>query len=239
MKSYKKKKEEIILLKEINGLLMSSKEIEKNYFLNKSQDNESQGKENEKNNLMENKNALEKQMRCLKFILNNLENNYGFKSPYHPYHEEFIDKNSSNEKENITKEISNNIIDLYNSKKFNLCYNLWKKYDFHLLLGISKERNFDMLKYLNRLRDRYSRRNILINELKEINNFNDYNKKDNKKLINQNTNSFSNRNLINNSIDQNNSQRSITDIYNFKLSENEKILQTLKKQINSMQNSNK
>ena len=236
MKSYKKKKEEIILLKEINGLLMSSKEIEKNYFLNKSQDNESQGKENEKNNLMENKNALEKQMRCLKFILNNLENNYGFKSPYH---EEFIDKNSSNEKENITKEISNNIIDLYNSKKFNLCYNLWKKYDFHLLLGISKERNFDMLKYLNRLRDRYSRRNILINELKEINNFNDYNKKDNKKLINQNTNSFSNRNLINNSIDQNNSQRSITDIYNFKLSENEKILQTLKKQINSMQNSNK
>ena len=236
MKSYKKKKEEIILLKEINGLLMSSKEIEKNYFLNKSQDNESQGKENEKNNLMENKNALEKQMRSLKFILNNLENNYGFKSPYH---EEFIDKNSSNEKENITKEISNNIIDLYNSKKFNLCYNLWKKYDFHLLLGISKERNFDMLKYLNRLRDRYSRRNILINELKEINIFNDYNKKDNKKLINQNTNSFSNRNLINNSIDQNNSQRSITDIYNFKLSENEKILQTLKKQINNMQNSNK
>ena len=236
MKSYKKKKEEIILLKEINGLLMSSKEIEKNYFLNKSQDNESQGKENEKNNLMENKNALEKQMRSLKFILNNLENNYGFKSPYH---EEFIDKNSSNEKENITKEISNNIIDLYNSKKFNLCYNLWKKYDFHVLLGISKERNFDMLKYLNRLRDRYSRRNILINELKEINNFNDYNKKDNKKLINQNTNSFSNRNLINNSIDQNNSQRSITDIYNFKLSENEKILQTLKKQINNMQNSNK
>ena len=236
MKSYKKKKEEIILLKEINGLLMSSKEIEKNYFLNKSQDNESQGKENEKNNLMENKNALEKQMRSLKFILNNLENNYGFKSPYH---EEFIDKNSSNEKENITKEISNNIIDLYNSKKFNLCYNLWKKYDFHLLLGISKERNFDMLKYLNRLRDRYSRRNILINELKEINNFNDHNKKDNKKLINQNTNSFSNRNLINNSIDQNNSQRSITDIYNFKLSENEKILQTLKKQINNMQNSNK
>jgi len=236
MKSYKKKKDEIILLKEINGLLMSSKEIEKNYFLNKSQDNESQGKENEKNNLMENKNALEKQMRSLKFILNNLENNYGFKSPYH---EEFIDKNSSNEKENITKEISNNIIDLYNSKKFNLCYNLWKKYDFHLLLGISKERNFDMLKYLNRLRDRYSRRNILINELKEINNFNDYNKKDNKKLINQNTNSFSNRNLINNSIDQKNSQRSITDIYNFKLSENEKILQTLKKQINNMQNSNK
>ena len=236
MKSYKKKKEEIILLKEINGLLMSSKEIEKNYFLNKSQDNESQGKENEKNNLMENKNALEKQMRSLKFILNNLENNYGFKSPYH---EEFIDKNSSNEKENITKEISNNIIDLYNSKKFNLCYNLWKKYNFQLLLGISKERNFDMLKYLNRLRDRYSRRNILINELKEINNFNDYNKKDNKKLINQNTNSFSNRNLINNSIDQNNSQRSITDRYNFKLSENEKILQTLKKQINSMQNSNK
>ena len=237
MKSYKKKKEEIILLKEINGLLMSSKEIEKNYFLNKSQDNENQGKEKEKNNLIENKNVLEKQMRSLKYILNNLENNYGFNSPYH---EEFIDKNNLNEKENITKEISNNIIDLYTSKKFNLCYNLWKNYDFHLLLGISQERNFDMLKYLNRLRDRYSRRYFLINELKKINGLGDNNiKDDNKKLINQNTNSFSNKNLINNSSDQNISQRSITDIYNIKVSENEKILQTLKKQINNMQNSNK
>ena len=237
MKSYKKKKEEIILLKEINGLLMSSKEIEKNYFLNKSQDNENQGKEKENNNLIENKNVLEKQMRSLKYILNNLENNYGFNSPYH---EEFIDKNNLNEKENITKEISNNIIDLYTSKKFNLCYNLWKNYDFHLLLGISQERNFDMLKYLNRLRDRYSRRYFLINELKKINGLGDNNiKDDNKKLINQNTNSFSNKNLINNSSDQNISQRSITDIYNIKVSENEKILQTLKKQINNMQNSNK
>ena len=236
MKSYKKKKEEIILLKEINGLLMSSKEIEKNYFLNKSQDNENQGKEKENNNLIENKNVLEKQMRSLKYILNNLENNYGFNSPYH---EEFIDKNNLNEKENITKEISNNIIDLYTSKKFNLCYNLWKNYDFHLLLGISQERNFDMLKYLNRLRDRYSRRYFLINELKKINGLGDNNiKDDNKKLINQNTNSFSNKNLINNSSDQNISQRSITDIYNIKVSENEKILQTLKKQINNMQNSN-
>ena len=221
MKSYKKKKEEIILLKEINGLLMSSKEIEKNYFLNKSQDNENQRKENEKNDLMENKNVLEKQMRTLKFILNELEENYKFNSPYH---EEFIDKNNSNEKENITKEISNNIIDLYNSKKFNLCYNLWKKYDFHLLLGISEERNFDMLKYLNRLRDRYSRRINLINNLKEINHKKNY---------------FSNMNLFNGSNDQFNSQGSISDIYNLKLSENEKILQTLKKQINDIQFSNK
>ena len=51
MKSYKKKKEETIFLKEINGLLLSSKEIEKNYFLSQSQNNINSKVENEKNNL--------------------------------------------------------------------------------------------------------------------------------------------------------------------------------------------
>ena len=55
-------------------------------------------------------------------------------------------------------------------KKFNLCYNLWKKFDFNLLLGISEERNFDMLNYLNKLRDRYEERVDLIREIKLIKN---------------------------------------------------------------------
>ena len=157
MKSYKKKKEETIFLKEINGLLLSSKEIEKNYFLSQSQNNINSKVENEKNNLSEDKKLLERKMRSLKYILKNLEKNYGFNSPYH---NEFKDKINSKENENMTQEISNNILELYLSKKFNLCYNLWRKYEFQLLLGISEEKNFDMLKYLNKVRDRYDIRII-------------------------------------------------------------------------------
>ena len=173
-------------------------------------------------------------MRSLKYILKNLEKNYRFNSPYH---NEFIDKINSKENENMTQEISNIIIELYSSKKFNLCYNLWRKYEFQLLLGISEEKNFDMLKYLNKIRDRYDERINLIKKIKE--------KNENKKpgldinTINKNTNHYSNTNIINDSNSQNNSRISNSELYNIKLSENEKMLQTLKRQINNFKNINK
>jgi hypothetical protein len=229
MKSYKKKKEETIFLKEINGLLLSSKEIEKNYFLSQSQNNINSKVENEKNNLSEDKKLLERKMRSLKYILKNLEKNYGFNSPYH---NEFKDKINSKENENMTQEISNNILELYLSKKFNLCYNLWRKYEFQLLLGISEEKNFDMLKYLNKVRDRYDIRINLIKKIKER----DENNKSN--FNNLNKTHYSNID-INNSNSQNNSRISNNELYNLKLSENEKILQTLKRQINNIKNGKK
>ena len=229
MKSYKKKKEETIFLKEINGLLLSSKEIEKNYFLSQSQNNINTKVENEKNNLSEDKKLLERKMRSLKYILKNLEKNYGFNSPYH---NEFKDKINSKENENMTQEISNNILELYLSKKFNLCYNLWRKYEFQLLLGISEEKNFDMLKYLNKVRDRYDIRINLIKKIKER----DENNKSN--FNNLNKTHYSNID-INNSNSQNNSRISNNELYNLKLSENEKILQTLKRQINNIKNGKK
>ena len=223
MKSYKKKKEETIFLKEINSLLLSSKEIEKNYFLSHNQNNINTREENEKNNLSEDKKLLERKMRSLKYILKNLENNYGFNSPYH---NEFKDKINSNENKTMTQEISNNILELYLSKKFNLCYYLWRKYDFQLLFDISEEKNFDMLKYLNKVRDRYNTRINLIKKIKER----DENNKSN--FDNHNKTHYSNID-INNSNSQNNSRVSNYELYNLKLSENEKILQTLKRQINN------
>ena len=229
MKSYKKKKEELIYLKEINGLLITAKDVEKEYFLSQNKNNENLKDENEKNNLIENKKSLERQMRSLKYILNNLERNYGFNSPYH---EEFNCKIESKENKNMTEEVSNQIIEFYSSKKFNLCYNLWKKYDFQLLLGISEERNFDMIKYLNKLRDRHERRINLIEEIKGQN----INKVNNN--IKSNQNHYINSNVNNNSNVQNSSQMSLNDLYNIKLSENEQILETLKKQIDNIKNKN-
>ena len=229
MKSYKKKKEELIYLKEINGLLITAKDVEKEYFLSQNKNNENLKDENEKTNLIENKKSLERQMRSLKYILNNLERNYGFNSPYH---EEFNCKIESKENKNMTEEVSNQIIEFYSSKKFNLCYNLWKKYDFQLLLGISEERNFDMIKYLNKLRDRHERRINLIEEIKGQN----INKVNNN--IKSNQNHYINSNVDNNSNMQNSSQLSLNDLYNIKLSENEQILEKLKKQIDNIKNKN-
>jgi hypothetical protein len=229
MKAYKKKKEELIFLKEINSLIINAKDFEKEYLINKNKSNEKQIENNQKIILLDKKRALERDMRNLKYILNNLERNYGFNSPYH---EEFNCKIESKENKNMTEEVSNQIIEFYSSKKFNLCYNLWKKYDFQLLLGISEERNFDMIKYLNKLRDRHERRINLIEEIKGQN----INKANNN--IKSNQNHYINSNVDNNSNMQNSSQMSLNDLYNIKLSENEQILETLKKQIDNIKNKN-
>ena len=230
MKAYKKKKEELILLKEINSLLINAKETENEYFINENKASKNNTEEDTKNYLRENKKILEKEKKSLKFILDNLEKNYRFNSTYN---EEFENNIISKKIENLTEESSKKIIELYSMKKFNLCYNLWKKFDFNLLLGISEERNFDMLNYLNKLRDRYEERVDLIREIKLIKNAENINNNSND--INQQNNNYNSRRPLQNIADnQKFGQISFNNLYNLKLSENTKLLEKLKNQVNYM-----
>ena len=231
--SNKEKKVEELFLKEINALINNAKEIEKEYAKNNDKKVNSDEINKKKNiNLNINNNnininnkeqkLLERQLRGLKSILGCLENNYGFNSPYH----EELKKKFENE-ENMTEEISNQIIKLYYSKNFNLCYNMWKKYDFKLLLGVSPERSFDMLKYLNKIRDRYENRVHIIDSINKINLTNvDYNNYNNQSAFISNYNNISNY--------KDNSQLSNSDIYNIKLNENEIFTQKLRKQVDNI-----
>ena len=230
MKAYKKKKEELILLKEINSLLINAKETENEYFINENKSSKNNTEEDAKNYLRENKKILEKEKKSLKFILDNLEKNYRFNSTYN---EEFENNIISKKIENLTEESSKKIIELYSMKKFNLCYNLWKKFDFNLLLGISEERNFDMLNYLNKLRDRYEERVDLIREIKLIKNAENINNNSND-INQQNSNYNSRRPLQNIADNQKFGQISFNNLYNLKLSENTKLLEKLKNQVNYM-----
>ena len=230
MKAYKKKKEELILLKEINSLLINAKETENEYFINENKASKNNTEEDAKNYLRENKKILEKEKKSLKFILDNLEKNYRFNSTYN---EEFENNIISKKIENLTEESSKKIIELYSMKKFNLCYNLWKKFDFNLLLGISEERNFDMLNYLNKLRDRYEERVDLIREIKLIKNAENINNNSND--INQQNSNYNSRGPLQNIADnQKFGQISFNNLYNLKLSENTKLLEKLKNQVNYM-----
>ena len=230
MKAYKKKKEELILLKEINSLLINAKETENEYFINENKASKNNTEEDTKNYLRENKKILEKEKKSLKFILDNLEKNYRFNSTYN---EEFENNIISKKIENLTEESSKKIIELYSMKKFNLCYNLWKKFDFNLLLGISEERNFDMLNYLNKLRDRYEERVDLIREIKLIKNAENINNNSND-INQQNSNYNSRRPLQNIADNQKFGQISFNILYNLKFSENTKLLEKLKNQVNYM-----
>ena len=230
MKAYKKKKEELILLKEINSLLINAKETENEYLINENKASKNNTEEDTKNYLRENKKILEKEKKSLKFILDNLEKNYRFNSTYN---EEFENNIISKKIENLTEESSKKIIELYSMKKFNLCYNLWKKFDFNLLLGISEERNFDMLNYLNKLRDRYEERVDLIREIKQIKNAKNINNNSND-INQQNSNYNSRRPLQNIADNQKFGQISFNNLYNLKLSENTKLLEKLKNQVNYM-----
>ena len=230
MKAYKKKKEELILLKEINSLLINAKETENEYFINENKASKNNTEEDTKNYLRENKKIFEKEKKSLKYILDNLEKNYRFNSTYN---EEFENSKISKKIENLTEESSKKIIELYSMKKFNLCYNLWKKFDFNLLLGISEERNFDMLNYLNKLRDRYEERVDLIREIKLIKNAENINNISND--INQQNSSYNSRRPLQNIADnQKFGQISFNNLYNLKLSENTKLLEKLKNQVNFM-----
>ena len=76
MKDYKKKKEELIFLKEINSLLINVKETEKEYFIRETKSTDNKKEVDGKNNFIEDKKALDKKMKSLKYILKNLEKNY-------------------------------------------------------------------------------------------------------------------------------------------------------------------
>ena len=230
---YDQNKVEEIFLKEINLLVNNAKEIEKEILsgdnMNK-KDKEASNISNENNeNSSNEQKLLERQLRGLKNILCFLEKNYNFTSPYQ---EEL--KNNLDNKEMMTEEISNQIIKLYYSKNFNSCYNLWRKYDFKMLLGVSPERSFDMLKYLNKIRDRYENRAHIIDSLNKLNL-----KISGNNNLNNHSAQISNINNISGYKD--NSQMSSSDLYNLKLNENEIFTQKLRKQIDNikrMQNSN-
>ena len=233
-------KEGQILLNEINALVDNAQEIEKKYFLPISNDQEEEAQninEEKTKNFSNEKKLLERQYRGLKYILNCIEKNYNLNSISKDLYEESTISNKQVEK--INEEISNKIYNLYITKNFNSCYNLWEKYDFQILIGFSPERSFDILKYLNKIRDRYERRK---NALESLNRLNvNLSKVENN---NQNNQSIVYSNIINNSNSNNinNSQMTYSDIYNLKLNENEQFTKKLRKQIDNikkMQNLNK
>ena len=192
-------KEGQILLNEINALVDNAQEIEKKYFLPISNDQEEEAQninEEKTKNFSNEKKLLERQYRGLKYILNCIEKNYNLNSISKDLYEESTISNKQVEK--INEEISNKIYNLYITKNFNSCYNLWEKYDFHILIGFSPERSFDILKYLNKIRDRYERRK---NALESLNRLNvNLSKVENN---NQNNQSIVYSNIINNSNSKN------------------------------------
>ena len=220
------KNTEQIFLKDLSTLINNAKEIE-----NQIMKNEQQKEISSNNNItIERKNenidqkSLERQLQGLKYILRSLEKNYDFTSPYHD------ELNITHENgDNMTEEISKQIINLYISKKFNSCYNLWRNFDFKMLIGVSPERSFDMLKYLNKLRDRYERRINIIESINKINlsNLDNNNFTQSEYFSNSNFNNISN-------YKNNNSQINSSDIYNLKLNENEQFTQKLRKQNDSI-----
>ena len=220
------KNTEQVFLKDLSTLINNAKEIEKQIMKNENQkeisNNNNIGIERKNENI--DKKSLERQLQGLKYILKSLEKNYDFISPYHD------ELNISHEiGDNMTEEISKQIINLYISKKFNSCYNLWRNYDFKMLIGVSPERSFDMLKYLNKLRDRYERRINIIESINKINlsNLDNNNCTQSEYFSNSNFNNISN-------YKNNNSQINSNDIYNLKLNENEQFSQKLRKQIDSI-----
>jgi hypothetical protein len=234
------KNTEQVFLKDLSTLINNAKEIEKQIMKNENQ-KEISNKQNihlitnidfntnnniriERKNENIDKKSLERQLQGLKYILKSLEKNYDFISPYHD------ELNISHENgNNMTEEISKQIINLYISKKFNSCYNLWRNYDFKMLIGVSPERSFDMLKYLNKLRDRYERRSNIIESINKINlsNLDNNNCTQSEYFSNSNFNNISN-------YKNNNSQINSSDIYNLKLNENEQFTQKLREQIDSI-----
>ena len=228
-----------IFLNEINALVENAKEIENKFFLSDDNNNNNAKikntqininnlNEEKTNNLNNEKKLLEREYRGLKYILNCIEKNYNLNCNFNE------ELKISEKEQNINEEISNKIYNLYITKNFNECYNLWEKYDFQMLIGFSPERSFDMLKYLNKIRDRYERRINILDSLNKLNLNLLKGENNHQSIIYSNINN-SNSNYINNS------QITNSDIYNLKLSENEQFTKKLRKQIDNikkMQNLN-
>ena len=199
-----------LFLKELNLLLNNAKEIEKDYsFLEHKKEqnnfNLTFGKaENFQNLVNGNKNKIQNETfpkektnpKELQKVLENkksqkkmLERNRNIlQNIYTTLSNEYDSNFNYNCENNLTNELSNEIIELYLSKKFDKSYNLWKQYKFMPLIGVSSERSFEILAYLNKIRDRFFDRKEIIDDLNKniLENENDikYGYKDEREMSN-------------------------------------------------------
>lgn len=163
------------LIEDINFMINNSKEIENLLF--------DKGRVNLNNKLMNNnqhlvnmkyeekifflekqiskinneKVNLENQIYELKNLMNQFQLNYSSISPL--FEEENDSLLKPNKIQKINSEISDQINQLFSNKLFNECYDLWKKYNFQLLTNSSVDRNFEILVYLLKLKDRNNKKN--------------------------------------------------------------------------------
>ena len=100
---------------------------------------------------------LENQIYELKNLMNQFQLNYSSISPL--FEEENDSLLKPNKIQKINSEISDQINQLFSNKLFNECYDLWKKYNFQLLTNTSVDRNFEILVYLLKLKDRNNKKN--------------------------------------------------------------------------------
>jgi hypothetical protein len=133
-------------LKNNNQHLVNMKYEEKIFFLEK----QISKINNEKVN-------LENQIYELKNLMNQFQLNYSSISPL--FEEENDSLLKPNKIQKINSEISDQINQLFSNKLFNECYDLWKKYNFQLLTNSSVDRNFEILVYLLKLKDRNNKKN--------------------------------------------------------------------------------
>ena len=104
---------------------------------------------------------LENEINEIKKLFSQFESNYSFISPF--FNEDDNNNNylifNKNNYKKITKEICKNIIKLYSNKLFFECFDLWKKYNFQKLENFDSERNFDILSFLIKVKERNNKKN--------------------------------------------------------------------------------
>ena len=129
-----------------NQHLVNMKYEEKIFFLEKQISKINNEKVNLENHIYE-----------LKNLMNQFQLNYSSISPL--FEEENDSLLKPNKIQKINSEISDQINQLFSNKLFNECYDLWKKYNFQLLTNSSVDRNFEILVYLLKLKDRNNKKN--------------------------------------------------------------------------------
>ena len=116
--------------------------------------------------------SLEKEVKNLKNYLTSFEEKNGFISPYH---DDIINKMKSRKViQKMSSEISQLIYEFYQKKYFLDCYDLWSLYGFKLLLNITPEENFEMLRHLTKVKDDLIKHKYIMNNLENFNYFDDY-----------------------------------------------------------------
>ena len=217
-------------------MLNAGKELEKNFIspnINKSINYINKEKENNNNKENQNNNIdLKKEVIELKNTIITFEEKYGYNSPYH---DDIINKLKQKKGiQNLTNEIAQKIIELYENKYYNDCYDLWNIYGFKPLFIITPEENYEILRHLTKVKNELYKRKKLLNNLENFNLFNDNSnvyfetgfsfKQINNKNLN-NENNFSKKNNINNESFKTYND----DIVKQKIKENNLLLEEIKK----------